>query len=271
MSDHYQTLGVNRNADPDEIKKAYRRLAAKHHPDRGGDTAKFQQIEEAYRVLSDPQKRQQYDNPMPQGMHGFPGGFSFHAEGFDINSIFGQMFGQPFGPQGHNPFQQNRTQLYRTLVIISLQDAYFGKEHPLHLQLPNGPKIINIDIPKGIRDGSQIRYDKVIDNATLMVEFRITNDLKFERRDNDLYSNHAINILDLIVGTTFDFTTISGKTVQVAVPPITQPNMQLRVSGHGMPVFNTSMYGDQIILLKPYVPSNIDDEITQSILRSKSK
>ena len=137
--------------------------------------------------------------------------------------------------------------------------------------MPNGPKIINIDIPKGIRDGSQIRYDKVIDNATLMVEFRITNDLRFERRDNDLYSNHSISVLDLIVGTNFDFTTISGSKVQVSVPPLTQPNMQLRVSGQGMPVFNTSMYGDQIILLKPYIPSKIDDEITQSILRSKSK
>mgnify|MGYP003339788657 CR=1 FL=1 len=208
---------------------------------------------------------------MPQGMHGFPGGFSFHAEGFDINSIFGQMFGQTFGQQNANPFQQNRTQLYRTQVVITLQDAYYGRDHSLHLHLPTGPKILNIEIPKGIKDGTQIRYDKIIENATLMVEFRITNDLKFERRDNDLYCNHSISVLDLIVGATFDFTTISGAKVEVVVPPQTQPNTQLRISGHGMPIYNTTMYGDQIILLKPYVPSNINPEITQSILRSKTE
>lgn len=266
MVDHYKTLGVERNASQDEIKKAYRRLAAQHHPDKGGDTSTFQKIQSAYEILGDPQKRQQYDNPAPQRFHGFPGGFTFHTQGFDINSMFGQMFGQ-----GGNPFQNNRTQLYRTQVVISMQEAYSGKEHMLHLQLPNGPKIINIDIPKGIRDGHQVRYDKVIDNATLMVEFRVMPDLRFERRDDDLLSNHPISVLDLIVGTKFDFKTISGKTVEVSVPPATQPTAQLRLAGHGMPVLNSNHYGDQIILLKPFVPTTIDTEITQSILRWKSK
>ena len=74
--DHYATLGVAKNATPDDIKKAYRKLASKHHPDKGGDTATFQKIEEAYRILSDPQQRQQYDNPMPQNF-----GQSFNFNG----------------------------------------------------------------------------------------------------------------------------------------------------------------------------------------------
>ena len=69
MTDHYTTLGISKQASADEIKKAYRKLASQHHPDKGGDTAKFQQIEEAYRTLSDPDSRSQYDNPQPQGMH----------------------------------------------------------------------------------------------------------------------------------------------------------------------------------------------------------
>ena len=68
MDDFYKTLGVERSATPDEIKSAYRKMASKHHPDKGGDTATFQKIEEAYRILSDPQQRQVYDNPMPQGL-----------------------------------------------------------------------------------------------------------------------------------------------------------------------------------------------------------
>ena len=90
--DHYKTLGIDRNASPDDIKKAYRKLAGIHHPDRGGDTAKFQHIQSAYETLSDPNKKQQYDIPQQQG---FPGGFNFQS-GFNVNDIFSQMFGEFF-------------------------------------------------------------------------------------------------------------------------------------------------------------------------------
>ena len=87
MTDHYQILGIAKNATPDEIKKAYRRLASIHHPDKGGDTAEFQKIQVAYDILSDPQKRQQYDNPMPQGnpFGSHPGGFHFNMNGFNMD------------------------------------------------------------------------------------------------------------------------------------------------------------------------------------------
>ena len=107
--DHYSTLGVGKNATPDDIKKSYRKLASKHHPDKGGDTATFQKIQVAYDVLSDPEKRQQYDSPAPQG---FPGaGFNFHGGGFNMDEIFGQMFRQ------HQ--QQQQQQVYRTTVWIT--------------------------------------------------------------------------------------------------------------------------------------------------------
>ena len=261
--DHYQTLGIARGATPDEIKKAYRKLASQHHPDKGGDTAMFQKIEEAYRTLSDPEKRQQYDNPMPQGMHGFP--FGFNTNGVDLNNLFGQMFGQ------HPQQRQQQGQMFRTVVSITLDEACKGLSHILRIQTPTGPKAANIDIPKGIHQGDQIRYDKIIDGATLIVEFKIQPHLRFERKGNDLYANHQISVLDLIVGGSFEFTTLSGKTFEVTVKPQTQPFMQLKIPGQGMPIYNTTTFGDQIILLKPFIPDTIDEEITQSILRAKSR
>jgi DnaJ-class molecular chaperone len=87
----------------------------------------------------------------------------------------------------------------------------------------------------------------------------------------DLVCNLSVSILDLIVGGSFDFTTISGRTLEVKIPPKTQPYMNLKIAGEGMPITGSTIFGDQIILIKPFVPDMIDDEITQSILRSKSK
>jgi DnaJ-class molecular chaperone len=263
MIDHYSTLGVGKNADADDIKKAYRKLASQHHPDKGGDTSTFQKIEEAYRILSDPQQRQQYDNPMPQGnpFQGFPGsGFQFSMNGFNMDELFGQMFKQ-----------HHQQTTYRTSYWISLEQAYNGGEELLKLQTPSGLHMVRVNVPKGIPDGGQVRYEKVVDSHSLIVEYRIHNHLKFERKMNDLHSNHSISVLDLIVGTTFQFTTISGKSLEVTVPPKTQPFMHMKLSGHGMPIQGTNAFGDQIILLKSFIPDIIDSRITDSILQSNAQ
>ena len=267
MTDYYSTLGVGKNADADEIKKAYRKLAGKHHPDKGGDTATFQKIEEAYRILSDPNQRQQYDNPMMQGnpFQGFPGGgFQFNMNGFNMDEMFGQMF-----RQHHQHHQQQNT--YRTSYWISLEQAYKGGEEMLKLQTPTGLHMVKVNIPKGVPDGGQVRYEKVVDSSDLIVEYRIHPHLQYERKMNDLHSNHSISVLDLIVGTTIKFTTMGGKTLDVTVQPMTQPFMHLKLAGHGMPIQGTNAYGDQIILLKPFIPDNIDSRITDSILQSKTQ
>ena len=172
--DYYNTLGVSREASPDEIKKAYRKLAMQHHPDRGGDVAVFQQITEAYETLSDADKRFQYDNPSASSVfNGHPGGASFNINGFDLDDIFSQMFGR-----GNNPFANQRP-IYRTRVAISLIDAYTGTDHLLQLNTPDGLKAINIKIPAGVDTGGQIRYDNIIPNAQLIVEFHVLGDARF--------------------------------------------------------------------------------------------
>jgi DnaJ-class molecular chaperone len=268
MSDYYQTLGVAKNATPDDIKKAYRRMAGIHHPDKGGDTAQFQKIQEAYETLSNPEKKQQYDNPNPFGgggpqfhnMGGFPGGFQFNMNGFDMHDIFGQMFGHHQRPQMPS---------YRTTVHVHLDQAYTGGEQILQFHTVQGQQMIKINIPKGVQDGSTIRYDNLIRDGILLVEFRIHPHPRFERDGHNLYSVHDISVLDLIVGSKFKFNTISGKSLEVTVPPKTQPGSKLRLSKEGMPINND--YGDQFILLKPFIPDMIDSAITDSILQSKNK
>jgi len=265
--DHYTTLGVNKSSSPEEIKKAYRKLASQHHPDKGGDTRKFQDIQTAYDTLSDPAKRQQYDNPQPQGFGGFPGGFHFTQSGMPpgFEDIFSQMFGQQRQqPQHHQP-------MFRTNIGVTLEQVYHGESCNVRLQTNNGLQLAQIQIPKGIVDGGQIRLDNIIQNASLLVEFRIQPNLKFDRQANDLICNQPISVLDLITGGSFEFTTISGKTLEVKVPPKTQPYKQLKIAGEGMPIMNTPLYGDQIILLKPFVPDTIDEQIVNSILQAKEK
>ena len=263
--DHYSVLGVTKTATPDEIKKAYRKLASQHHPDKGGDTAKFQQIQEAYAVLSDPEKKAQYDNPQPQGFNMGPGGFQFNmGPGMDINDIFGQIFNQP-------GMRRPGKQMLRTTLHITLLESYNGTTKIIELTTPVGKKMLEVRVPKGIKSHDQLRYDNVIDHATLLVEFMVLPDLKFTRQDNDLVCNQSISVLDLIVGTTIPFTSIDGKELEVTIKPRTQPYMQIKLAGKGMPIPNTERYGDQYILIKPFIPDNISDDIVESILRNQQK
>lgn len=263
--DHYQTLGVAKNATPDDIKKAYRRLAGIHHPDKGGDTAEFQKIQQAYETLSDPNKKQQYDNPNPFGdqhMHGFPGGFTFTMNGFNINDIFGHMFNQQQRPGSFKPPPPS----YRTTVFVTLEEIYHGAEKTLQFNDHNGLRAVKISVPKGVENGQIMRYDNLIKDSILMVEFRFSGDLKFEREGPHLYSVHDVNIFDLIVGASFEFDSISGKKVKVVIPPKTQPGAKLRLAGEGLPMNKSpNAYGDQYILLKPYIPDIIDSRITDAI------
>lgn len=258
--DYYKILGVNKNSTPEEIKKAYRKLASQNHPDKGGDTARFQKIQEAYSVLSDPEKKQAYDNPMPQS--GFaPFQWNVH-QGVDIDDIFSTFFNQNFG-------RQQTSSIFRTNIALTLQEAYVGGNKLLEIQTSTEKKVLDIKFPKGVQNGEQILYENVLVNAKLIITFHIAPDLRFERRNNDLYCNVNIDVLDLIVGTTIPFITIDGRKLEVQINPKTQPFNQIKIHGYGMPIPNTNLYGDQYLLLKPYVSDNISPEIINCILKHK--
>jgi len=265
--DYYSILGVHKNSDQSEIKKAYKKLASKYHPDKGGDEAKFKELQQAYETLGDPQKRAEYDNPQTQfQFHSGMGGFE------DIFDIF--RGGGPFGTHFENIFGQRRQQgpqqqVFRTPFSVSLRQAYTGGRQQIQLDTNQGRKIIDLAIPRGVRTGQQIRYDGTMGpGSVLVIDFHVNQDSFFERKGDHLYSKHNISVLDLIVGHKFKFTTISGSTLEVKVKEGTPPNTQIKLPGYGMPTIQGS-YGDQFILLNPILPVTIESEIIDAIKKYK--
>lgn len=255
--DYYKELGISNTASLEEIKKAYRKLASKHHPDKGGDTSKFQTIQEAYAVLSDPQKRHAYDNPNVQA----PNGFGFSSTNFNLDELLRGF--------RHDFHQRTYRKMFRTQMFCSLQQAFTGTSQSLIVQSEIGTKEIKVNIPPGVQTGYQVKFEDIIPNSVVIVQIVVNDDSKFTRIDDDLFSTQEISVLDLIAGGSFVFTTISGKTVEVHVKQKTQPNTQLKLSGLGMPIFNSPHFGDQYILLKPFIPDNVSEEVIQTILKSR--
>jgi curved DNA-binding protein len=272
--DYYAILGVDKKATPEEIKKAYRKLASQNHPDKGGDTSTFQKIQEAYSVLGDSNKKHQYDNPRQHTPHPNMGqGFGQQSNRNPFEEMFGvNGFFRDFFNDARKQQQQQRQNIYRIILDISLLEAYTGTKKILEMETTNGKKILDIELPRGVSNGDQVKIGKNqtgFDSLDVLVKVR--KDLRFERRDHDLYCNQSIDVLDLVTGCKLPFTTIDGRKLEVTVNPKTQPYMQIKIPGYGMPILNTSMYGDQYLLLKPYMSDNISPEIIESILKNRGQ
>ena len=256
--DHYKTLGVGRDASEDDIKKAYRKLAMKHHPDRGGDTAKFKEIEDAYRTLSDPQKRSEYDNPNPFGN----GGFSGFGAGHPFNDIFG----------GHSPFGdifgfQRRPATNRSLQLqtqITLEEAFYGKDLIANIKLPSGKdQAVNIKIPAGIHSGTTLRLSGMGDDSIpgmprgdIMLNIHIVDHPIYKRQGDDLIMEHEISCVDAMTGSNIIVDSIDGKHLETTIPSGTQHDSMLSLNGYGMSNFNDpSRRGRLLVKLKLRVPT----------------
>jgi curved DNA-binding protein len=216
VKDYYQILGVERTASESDIKAAYRKLASRHHPDRGGDTSAFQEIQQAYSVLSDPVKRKEYDSPTPN----FASGMNF-GPGFDFDQIF-EMFGARVNPR--------RTPSARLILTISLYDAIVGGRRAISVGTPHGQSTVEIDLPPGTEDGDTIRYPGLgPGNTDLVITFRLRDQEDWYRKGSDLIHEYKISIWDLILGTTITVKSLNGNQITITVPTNTQPNTMLRV------------------------------------------
>jgi curved DNA-binding protein len=271
MSDHYSTLGVNKSASSEEIKRAYRKLAAQHHPDRGGDTKKFQEIQAAYDILGDPEKKSAYDNPAPQ-MNGFPGGFQ-SSSGFPpgFEEIFGEAFGNMFGRR-----QQPRNRTLNIRTNITLEDAYYGKDVIANLNLPSGKnQTIEIKIPAGIQDGMTLRLSGVGDDTysnlpkgDIHLTVHIQEHNTFRRQGDDLVYNYNLNCLDAIVGKNIQINTLDNKFLEVTINPGIQHGQILALQGYGMPnISDNRMRGRLLVNINIVIPTNLTVE-QKNIIKS---
>jgi DnaJ-class molecular chaperone len=269
--DYYSTLGLQRNASEDDIKKAYRKMAMKHHPDRGGDEKTFKQVSEAYEILSDPQKKQMVDmgvDPKAQQAGGHrhqqgPFEFHFNSGNFeDVFSNFGFGGGGPFGFGGRQP-QRNKT--INITVDLTLEDVLKGKELDAELAIPGGKKkIINISIPAGIDHGQQIRYQGMGDASMpgmppgdLIVNIRVANHRAFRREGDSLIIEKNISVWDAVLGCQLDIETLDRKNLNLSVPAGTQPETILSCKNEGLPNMQSRQRGNLLIRIKVVVPRNL--------------
>lgn len=270
MTDYYSILGVGRNAGADDIKKAYRKMASQHHPDKGGDTAKFQQIEEAYRVLGDDNARAQYDNPQPQGYQqfgGFPPGFE------DIFRNFG-----PFGDIFGHAHRHARNKTINLQTTISLEDAYFGKELVANVVLPSGrDQMLNVKIPAGIQDNTTLRLSGLGDDShpnmprgDIHLTIQIQPHHTFQRSGDDLLQNVNVSIWDALLGETIRVSSIDQRTFDVKLPEGIQHDQIVSIPDCGMPVMNNSKKGRLLLKISLVMPNVLTDEQKTLIKKIRS-
>jgi curved DNA-binding protein len=271
--DYYSTLGLKRGATADEIKRAYRSLAMKHHPDRGGNEQTFKDISVAYDVLSDPQKRQMFDagqdpnNQRHNRGHEFyqQGPFEFHfggGQGPSMDDIFSQ-FGFGFGP-GHHRARRNRS--VNISVELTLSEVINGKELNAEITIPGGEKkLINIVIPAGLEHGQQVKYQGMGDNTfkevpagDLIVNVFIQPHPLFKREGDALVYEHTVSAWDAILGTAINLETIDGKNLSITVPAGTQPDTVLSCRGEGLTNARSKIRGPLLIKIKVAIPRNLD-------------
>ena len=260
MTNYYQTLGIDNTANNEDIKRAYRKMAMRHHPDRGGDQTEFQKIQEAYSVLSDPAKRQQYDNPQPQPQfHHFHGGGGVPPGFEELFRQFGVNFG--FG----SPFQQQpRNRTLNLQTTISLEDSLNGKEIVANITLPNSKEnIVNVKIPPGIQDNNTLRLRELGDDSVpgmprgdVHLTVQIAPHRVFQRSGDDLIKEVEINAFDAMLGCILPVQTLDQRLLEVTVNPGTQHGTTLSIQGHGMPNINDPRFRGRLLLnLKIVIPT----------------
>ncbi len=271
MSNHYTTLGVGRDASPDQIKKAYRKLASQHHPDKGGDTAKFQEIQTAYDTLSDPQAKAAYDNPQQEYRFntGNMGGFE------DIFNQFG------FGPMGMGRRQQQvrRNNSITIQVRMTLKEVFEGKDVLGSIRLPSGKEqTLQIKIPRGVRNGDQIKYQGLGDDSIpnmprgdLIAQIIELPDRRFARDGANLVMEANITVFDAVVGTTVTVDTIADSKLEISVPVGIQSGQMINCKGHGLPEAQSNVRGNMYVKINVRTPVNIaeEDKVLIEQLRKK--
>lgn len=300
--DYYEVLGVSKSASDDEIKKAYRKLAVKYHPDKNpGDKSaeeKFKEISEAHEVLSDKQKRARYDQFGHAGVNGGAGGnpfagggnpfgqggafnfngqefhFDFGGAGGGLDDILGSLFG--FGGAGGRR-RPARGADYRTQVTVDFKDAIFGTTKEITIE----GKTLKVKIPAGIDDGMSIRLkgrggpapSSDGEKGDLYVMVRVKPHKSLTREGTLILSEQKISMVDAALGCEIDVETVDGK-VTMKVPAGTQSGTPFKLSGHGVPFRIDGDRGPHIVTIVVETPKNLSrkqKELLEEFKNSKKR
>ncbi len=289
--DYYNILGVSKNASADDIKKAYRQKARKLHPDLNPNDKeahrKFQQLNEANEVLSDPEKRAKYDKYGENWKHGEEyekaqqqyqqqqhqwggqqGEQTFYTEGDFSDTDFSEFFHSMFGG-GFTQRETRRTNRkykggdYQAELRLSLRQAMYTHQQTLNLDGKN----IRITIPAGVTDGQKIKLAGYGQpgvnggpNGDLYITFVIEDDPEFKRLGNDLYTSVHVGLYTAVLGGERTVNKLEGQ-VKMKVKPGTQPEAKVRLKGKGFPVYKKDdQFGDLIVTMKVEVPKNLSSK-----------
>lgn len=279
---YYETLGVSEDAEPAAIKKAYRKLAMKHHPDKGGDEIKFKEINEANDILTS-DKREEYDHLRkyggPQAFGGEQGPFVWSTGGagpvnINIEEVFGQVFrGGPFRQQ-----HQQRNRDVHIQIAITLEQAYNGISQRLEYRTSNELKTIDVTIPRGVINDTTLRMRGLGDSAVpnihpgdLLVTVNIYNHNTYQRSGQNLFTVIELNCFEAMLGAEKILPTITGGELKVKIPAGSQPDSKLLLKQQGMPIMDSNLFGDLFVQLNISIPKNLTTDqknLIQDLLKS---
>jgi len=295
-SDYYKILGLTKNASEENIKKAYRKLAMKYHPDHSqGDKnaeEKFKEISEAYAVLSDKEKRQQYDS---FGKNGFQQRFSQEDifRGFDFSDIFGEFglgktsffsnkggFGKRFSFDSTDSCGRHRRQpqvkgsdvSYE--LLLTLQEIALGTDKTIIINRQGQSEKITVKIPKGLISGRKLRVSGKGEpspygghSGDLYIQSKVIDDPLFSVKENDLYTNREIKLSEAILGTNITVKDLEGKELNIKVPSGTNHKTKMRLSGHGLPKMGNNKKGDLYLNINVNIPKSLTKEQKKMIIK----
>jgi curved DNA-binding protein len=284
--DYYRILGLDKNASNEDVKKAYRKLARKYHPDVNPNNKeahkKFQEINEANEVLSDPEKRKKYDQYGKDWQHAeafekarqqqqrqrtYSGGQEYFGGGDEstFSDFFESLFGG-MGARGGRRETKFRGQDFQAELHLNVREAYITHQRTITLDGKN----IRITIPAGVEDGQKIRLKghgapgvNGGPNGDLYITFVIQEDPQFKRLGNDLYTNAEIDLYIAVLGGETTVDTLSGK-LKLKVPAGTQNDTKARVKGKGFPIYKKEgEFGDLYITYKVKIPTSLSEKEKQ--------
>lgn len=280
-TDYYQVLGLKKGASADEIKKAYRKLAVKFHPDKnpGNKEAeeKFKEINEAYAVLSDPQKKAQYDQFGDSGFHqrfsqedifrGFDVGDLFKDKGFGTDDIFSRIFGGGFGgfQQGGGRFAQRprKGEDFSMEATVSFREAFSGCEKRIAYMKDGQREELSVKIPAGIENGAKLRLQGKGGsgshggpNGDLFLTVKVGGDPVLQREGDDIVVSQEVRFTEAALGSSLDVPTMDGKK-RIKIPAGIQPGTKIRLKGLGFPRMAGAGRGDLFVKVGVKVPEQL--------------